>query len=137
MAIGFRLFGQNMFRVQKQELGEIARRRSGVDGTAEAFFNKLRNTADMVHMGVSYEQGFDLFRIVCKRPEILFFGVAAALRQAAVDENLFSGSRLQKIICSGYFAGTAAKCQAHMRLLYTNATQNTEFYTSSITLTPP
>ena len=63
----------------------------GDDLAAEAAFVEQRHTTAMIEMGVSQHQDVDRPRVESERLGVLVVEVAAALEEAAIDQDAFAG----------------------------------------------
>ena len=101
--------------VEHHQPRQLARRAGGDDLAAEAALVKQRDAPAMVEMGVGQQQRVDRRRVEAERRRVFVVEVAAALEEAAVDENALAAG-LDEMARAGDVAIGAVEGDLHVAI---------------------
>lgn len=109
-----RFLCKDVVRIPKEQFGGIAGRRRCIYGAAEPIAHELGEPSGMVNVGVGYNNRRDFIGPVRERFPIMLLAKAAALVQAAVNQD-FCLAGLKQVVRARYHAGAAVECKFHAR----------------------
>ena len=110
-----RVFFLQMGGVEHHQPREFARRAGGDDLAAEAALVQQRHAPAMVEVGVGQQQYVDRRRVEAERRGVFVVEVAAALEEAAVDEDALAAG-LDQVARAGDVAIGAVERNLHVAL---------------------